>query len=104
MALVLLGAAGFATDPVVVGEVVRVAGAGRALPMAPATSASQAGPPLAGTALAPLALVPLGLPADTHRKAAAGGPGEQAGQDLAVGHPADAHRVDPAPWPSARPR
>ncbi|MYS71952.1 hypothetical protein GTY88_16200, partial [Streptomyces sp. SID5926] len=57
-----------------------------------------------------LALVPLGLLAATHRKAAPGGPsaqgeqGEQAGQDLAIGHPADAHRVDPAPEPSARRR
>ncbi|MFD5284027.1 hypothetical protein [Streptomyces rubrogriseus] len=131
--VVLLGAAGFATNPVVVGEVVRLAGAGRALPMALATSAFQVGialgswaggaaltstlntqgPPLAGTALALLALVPLGLLAATHRKAAPGGPsgpsaqgaqGEQAGQDLAVGHPADAHRVDPAPEPSARRR
>ncbi|WP_218030707.1 MFS transporter [Streptomyces rubrogriseus] len=92
--VVLLGAAGFATNPVVVGEVVRVAGAGRALPMALATSAFQVGialgpwaggaaltstlntqgPPLAGTALALLALVPLGLLSATHRKAAPGGP------------------------------
>ncbi|MFD7060348.1 hypothetical protein [Streptomyces sp. NPDC059906] len=92
--------------------------------MAPATSAFQVGialgslaggaaltsalnlqgPPLAGTVLALLALVPLGLLAATNRKAAPGGPGEQAGQDLAVGHPADAGRVGPAPAPSARRR
>ncbi|CAL9675453.1 Inner membrane transport protein YdhP (plasmid) [Streptomyces sp. enrichment culture] len=124
--VVLLGAAGFATNPVVVGEVVRVAGAGRALPMALATSAFQVGialgswigsaaltstldlqgPPLAGTVLALLALVPLGLLAAPHRKTppAPGQPSKQAGQDLAVGHPADARRVDPAPEPSARRR
>ena len=71
------------------------------------SSLNAQGPPLAGTALALLAPVPLGLLAATHRKAAPGGPseqGEQAGQDLAVGHPADTHRVDPAPEPSARRR
>ncbi|WP_308403343.1 MFS transporter [Streptomyces sp. BV286] len=88
--VVLLGAAGFATNPVVVGEVVRVAGAGRALPMALATSAFQVGialgswiggaaltsaldlqgPPLTGMVLALLALVPLGLLADSRRKTA----------------------------------
>ncbi|WP_327665116.1 MFS transporter [Streptomyces sp. NBC_00498] len=87
--VVLLGAAGFATNPVVVGEVVRVAGAGRALPMALATSAFQVGialgswvggaaltsalglqgPPLTGMVLALLALVPLGLLAASRRKA-----------------------------------
>ncbi|MEU2966019.1 hypothetical protein ABZ687_13800 [Streptomyces ardesiacus] len=88
--VVLLGTTGFATNPVVVGQVVHVAGAGRALPMALATSAFQAGialgsrtggaalastphlqgPPLTGTVLALPALVPLGLPAATHRTAA----------------------------------
>ncbi|MFI0242918.1 MFS transporter [Streptomyces sp. NPDC016845] len=86
--VVLLGAAGFATNPVVVGEVVGVAGAGRALPMALATSAFQVGialgswiggaaltsaldlqgPPLTGMVLALLALVPLGLLAASRRK------------------------------------
>ncbi|MFI8951605.1 MFS transporter [Streptomyces sp. NPDC053750] len=132
--VVFLGTAGFATNPVVVGEVVRVAGAGRALPMALATSAFQVGialgswiggaaltstlhlqgPPLAGVILALLALVPLGLLAATHRKAAPapGRPSGEAGQDPAVGHPssrsvtdpADTRRVDPAPEPSARRR
>ncbi|WP_319345204.1 MFS transporter [Streptomyces sp. NY05-11A] len=41
--VVLLGAAGMSTNPVLVGEVVRIAGAGRALPMALATSAFQVG-------------------------------------------------------------
>ena len=37
--VVLLGAAGFACNPIVVGEVVHIAGAGRSLPMALATGA-----------------------------------------------------------------
>jgi DHA1 family inner membrane transport protein len=89
--VVLLGTAGFANNPVVVGEVVRIAGAGRALPMALATSAFQVGiatgswlgglaltsglglkgPSLTGFAFALAALLPLGLLAASHRKAQA---------------------------------
>ncbi|MFG3545178.1 MFS transporter [Streptomyces clavifer] len=89
--VVLLGAAGFACNPIVVGEVVHIAGAGRSLPMALATSAFQIGiatgswiggiamtsrlglqgPSLVGFAFALTALLPLGLLAATHRKAAA---------------------------------
>ncbi|MGW3970082.1 hypothetical protein ACWEFD_12370 [Streptomyces ardesiacus] len=122
--VVLLGTTGFATNPVVVGQVVHVAGAGRALPMALATSAFQAGialgsrtggaalastphlqgPPLTGTVLALPALVPLGLPAATHRTAAPAParapapdrPNEQAGQDLASGQSAPRSVTDPA--------
>ena len=88
--VVLLGGAGFAGNPVVVGEVVRIAGAGRSLPMALATSAFQVGiaagswlggvaltsglglqgPSLAGFAFALAALLPLGLLAASHREAA----------------------------------
>ncbi|WP_461086483.1 MFS transporter [Streptomyces deserti] len=87
--VVLLGTAGFANNPVVVGEVVRIAGAGRSLPMALATSAFQVGiaagswlggvaltsslglkgPSLAGFAFALAALLPLGLLAASRRKA-----------------------------------
>ncbi|MFI6702563.1 MFS transporter [Streptomyces sp. NPDC050509] len=87
--VVLLGMAGFACNPVVVGEVVHIAGAGRSLPMALATSAFQIGiatgtwaggialtsglglrgPSLAGFVFALAALVPLGLLAASHRKA-----------------------------------
>ncbi|MCL7368399.1 hypothetical protein [Streptomyces ardesiacus] len=124
--VVLLGTTGFATNPVVVGQVVHVAGAGRALPMALATSAFQAGialgsrtggaalastphlqgPPLTGTVLALPALVSLGLPAATHRTAAPAPaparapapdrPNEQAGQDLASGQSAPRSVTDPA--------
>ncbi|KOX46927.1 hypothetical protein [Streptomyces sp. NRRL F-7442] len=122
--VVLLGTTGFATNPVVVGQVVHVAGAGRALPMALATSAFQAGialgsrtggaalastpylqgPPLTGTVLALPALIPLGLPAATHRTAAPAPapapapdrPNEQAGQDLASGQSAPRSVTDPA--------
>ncbi|MER7962248.1 hypothetical protein ACFV4X_22035 [Streptomyces ardesiacus] len=122
--VVLLGTTGFATNPVVVGQVVHVAGAGRALPMALATSAFQAGialgsrtggaalastphlqgPPLTGTVLALPALVPLGLPAATHRTAAPAPapapapdrPNEQAGQDVASGQSAPRSVTDPA--------
>ncbi|WP_330287238.1 MFS transporter [Streptomyces sp. NBC_00576] len=86
--VVLLGGAGFATNPIVVGEVVRIAGAGRSLPMALATSAFQVGiatgswlggialtsslglkgPSLTGFAFALAALLPLGLLAASHRK------------------------------------
>lgn len=86
--VVLIGAAGFTTNPVVVGEVVRVAGADRALPMAFANSAFQVGiaagswiggialtsslelkgPSLVGLAFALVALLPLGLLAATRRK------------------------------------
>ncbi|GGS65298.1 MFS transporter [Streptomyces violaceus] len=86
--VVLLGAAGFANNPIVVGEVVRIAGADRSLPMALATSAFQVGiaagswlggialtsglglrgPSLAGFAFALAALLPLGLLAASHRK------------------------------------
>jgi DHA1 family inner membrane transport protein len=89
--VVLLGTAGFANNPVVVGEVVRIAGAGRALPMALATSAFQVGiatgswlgglalasglglkgPSLTGFAFALTALLPLGLLAASHRRAQA---------------------------------
>ncbi|MFF5982670.1 MFS transporter [Streptomyces olindensis] len=89
--VVLLGAAGFANNPVVVGEVVRIAGAGRSLPMALATSAFQVGiaagswlggialtsslglkgTSLAGLAFALAALLPLGLLAASHRRAEA---------------------------------
>ncbi|MGW4229936.1 MFS transporter [Streptomyces sp. NPDC004980] len=89
--VVLLGAAGFACNPIVVGEVVHIAGAGRSLPMALATSAFQIGiatgswiggiamtsslglqgPSLVGFAFALAALLPLGLLAASHRKAAA---------------------------------
>ncbi|MGW2099666.1 hypothetical protein ACWCPX_18505 [Streptomyces olivaceoviridis] len=85
----LLGGAGFANNPIVVGEVVRVAGAGRSLPMALATSAFQVGiatgswlggvaltsglglkgPSLTGFAFALAALLPLGLLAASHRTA-----------------------------------
>ncbi|WP_226873520.1 aldo/keto reductase [Microbispora sitophila] len=41
--VVLLGAAGISTNPILVGEVVRIAGPGRALSMALATSAFQVG-------------------------------------------------------------
>ncbi|GGW72003.1 MFS transporter [Streptomyces griseoloalbus] len=88
--VVLLGATGMTTNPILVGEVVRTAGAGRALPMALATSAFQVGiavgswfgglaltsaldlkgPSLAGLALALIALLPLGLLAASQRKAA----------------------------------
>ncbi|MDT0316973.1 MFS transporter [Streptomyces millisiae] len=88
--VVLLGGAGFAGNPIVVGEVVRIAGAGRSLPMALATSAFQVGiaagswlggialtsglglqgPSLAGFAFALAALLPLGLLAASHREAA----------------------------------
>ncbi|MFJ5917345.1 hypothetical protein ACIQFW_16335 [Streptomyces ardesiacus] len=122
--VVLLGTTGFATNPVVVGQVVHVAGAGRALPMALATSAFQAGialgsrtggaalastphlqgPPLTGTVLTLPALVPLGLPAATHRTAAPAPapapapdrPNEQAGQDVASGQSAPRSVTDPA--------
>lgn len=87
--VVLLGGAGFANNPIVVGEVVRVAGAGRSLPMALATSAFQVGiatgswlggialtsglglkgPSLTGFAFALAALLPLGLLAASHGKA-----------------------------------
>ncbi|GHD14300.1 MFS transporter [Streptomyces violarus] len=86
--VVLLGGAGFANNPIVVGEVVRIAGADRSLPMALATSAFQVGiaagswlggialtsglglrgPSLAGFAFALAALLPLGLLAASHRK------------------------------------
>ncbi|WSQ09380.1 MFS transporter [Streptomyces sp. NBC_01231] len=86
--VVLLGGAGFANNPIVVGEVVRIAGTGRSLPMALATSAFQVGiatgswlggvaltsglglqgPSLAGFAFALAALLPLGLLAASHRK------------------------------------
>ncbi|MGI5427330.1 MFS transporter [Streptomyces sp. CA-179760] len=86
--VVLLGAAGIATNPILVGEVVRIAGSGRALPMALATSAFQVGiavgswlgglaltsalglkgPSLAGCALALAALLPLGLLAAPRHK------------------------------------
>ncbi|MFI9168964.1 MFS transporter [Streptomyces lincolnensis] len=89
--VVLLGAAGITTNPILVGEVVRIAGAGRALPMALATSAFQVGiavgswlggvaltsalglegPSLAGFALALAALLPLGLLAASRRTAGA---------------------------------
>ncbi|MFF6948113.1 MFS transporter [Streptomyces iakyrus] len=88
--VVLLGTAGFANNPVVVGEVVRIAGAGRSLPMALATSAFQVGialgswlggvaltsglglqgPSLTGFVFALAALLPLGLLAASRRKAA----------------------------------
>ncbi|MFJ9739102.1 MFS transporter [Streptomyces sp. NPDC101166] len=88
--VVLLGTAGFANNPVVVGEVVRIAGAGRSLPMALATSAFQVGiamgswlggvaltsslglqgPSLTGFVFALAALLPLGLLAASHHKAA----------------------------------
>ncbi|MEU1804751.1 MFS transporter [Streptomyces sp. NPDC019937] len=87
--VVLLGTAGFANNPIVVGEVVRIAGAGRSLPMALATSAFQIGiatgswlgglaltsslglrgPSLTGFAFALAALLPLGLLAASHRRA-----------------------------------
>ncbi|MFC9127820.1 MFS transporter [Streptomyces sp. NPDC057099] len=87
--VVLLGGAGFANNPIVVGEVVRIAGADRSLPMALATSAFQVGiaagswlggialtsglglrgPSLAGFAFALAALLPLGLLAASRRKA-----------------------------------
>ncbi|MFH9085604.1 MFS transporter [Streptomyces sp. NPDC017673] len=87
--VVLLGGAGFANNPIVVGEVVRVSGAGRSLPMALATSAFQVGiasgswlggialtsglglkgPSLTGFAFALAALLPLGLLAASHGKA-----------------------------------
>lgn len=87
--VVLLGGAGFANNPIVVGEVVRVAGAGRSLPMALATSAFQVGiatgswlggvaltsglglkgPSLTGFAFALAALLPLSLLAASHRTA-----------------------------------
>ncbi|MBR8639261.1 MFS transporter [Streptomyces tuirus] len=87
--VVLLGAAGFAGNPIVVGQVVSIAGAGRSLPMSLATSAFQVGiaagswlggvaltsglglrgPSLAGFAFALAALLPLGLLAASHRKA-----------------------------------
>ncbi|MFE1841593.1 MFS transporter [Streptomyces sviceus] len=85
--VVLLGASGFACNPIVVGEVVRIAGAGRSLPMALATSAFQVGiatgswlggialttslglkgPSLTGFAFALAALLPLGLLAASRR-------------------------------------
>ncbi|MFE9031422.1 MFS transporter [Streptomyces iakyrus] len=88
--VVLLGTAGFTTNPVVVGEVVRIAGADRPLPMALATSAFQVGiamgswlggvaltsslglqgPSLTGFVFALAALLPLGMLAASHRKAA----------------------------------
>ncbi|WP_318216624.1 hypothetical protein [Streptomyces sp. SCL15-6] len=89
--VVLLGLAGIATNPILVGQVVRVGGTGRALAMALANSSFQVGialgswtgglalttaldlrgPSLAGTVLALLALLPLGLLAASHRKAGA---------------------------------
>ncbi|MEU2334787.1 MFS transporter [Streptomyces sp. NPDC013172] len=88
--VVLLGAAGFTNNPIVVGEVVRIAGAGRSLPMALATSAFQVGiatgswlgglaltsglglkgPSLTGFTFALTALLPLGLLAASHRQSA----------------------------------
>jgi DHA1 family inner membrane transport protein len=88
--VVLLGAAGFTNNPIVVGEVVRIAGAGRSLPMALATSAFQVGiatgswlgglaltsglglkgPSLTGFVFALTALLPLGLLAASHRESA----------------------------------
>ncbi|WP_405806317.1 MFS transporter [Streptomyces sp. NBC_01187] len=88
--VVLLGAAGFAGNPIVVGQVVSIAGAGRSLPMSLATSAFQVGiatgswlggvaltsglglkgPSLTGFAFALAALIPLGLLAASHREAA----------------------------------
>ncbi|MFF9496270.1 MFS transporter [Streptomyces flaveolus] len=89
--VVLLGLAGIATNPILVGQVVRVGGTGRALAMALANSSFQVGialgswtgglalttaldlrgPSLAGTVLALLALLPLGLLAASHRKVGA---------------------------------
>ncbi|SFM52063.1 MULTISPECIES: MFS transporter [unclassified Streptomyces] len=88
--VVLLGGAGFSTNPIVVGQVVRVGGAGRSLPMAFANSAFQVGiaagswfggmaltssldlkgPSLAGLVFALAALLPLGLLAASQRTAA----------------------------------
>ncbi|MCG7202271.1 MFS transporter [Streptomyces arenae] len=85
--IVLLGAAGIMTNPILVGEVVRIAGPGRALPMALATSAFNVGiaagswiggialtsslglrgPSLAGFFLALVALLPLGILAASRR-------------------------------------
>lgn len=87
--VVLLGAAGFAGNPIVVGQVVKIAGAGRSLPIALATSAFQIGiatgswlggialtssldlkgPSLTGFAFALAALLPLGLLAASQRTA-----------------------------------
>jgi DHA1 family inner membrane transport protein len=87
--ILLLGAAGFANNPIVVGEVVRISGSGRSLPMALATSAFQIGiavgswiggtaltsglglqgPSLTGFAFALAALLPLGLLAASYRNA-----------------------------------
>jgi DHA1 family inner membrane transport protein len=89
--IVLLGAAGFAGNPIVVGQVVKIAGSGRSLPIALATSAFQIGiatgswlggialtssldlkgPSLIGFAFALVALLPLGLLAASQRKAEA---------------------------------
>ncbi|MFE1836405.1 MFS transporter [Streptomyces sviceus] len=89
--IMLLGAAGFAGNPIVVGQVVKIAGQGRSLPVAMATSAFQIGiatgswlggvalnssldlkgPSLAGFAFALVALLPLGLLAASQRKAEA---------------------------------
>lgn len=88
--IVLLGAAGITTNPILVGEVVRIAGPGRALPMALVTSSFQVGiavgswagglaltsalglkgPPAVGAVLVLTALLPLGSLAATRRTAA----------------------------------
>ncbi|MGW1605853.1 MFS transporter [Streptomyces eurythermus] len=89
--ILLLGAAGFAGNPIVVSQVVKIAGEGRSLPVAVATSAFQIGiatgswlggvaltsglalkgPSLTGFAFALAALLPLGLLAASQRKAQA---------------------------------
>ncbi|MFC6063906.1 MFS transporter [Streptomyces ochraceiscleroticus] len=89
--VVLLGAAGMSTNPILVGEVVRIAGPGRALSMALATSSFQVGiavgswlggvafssalglkgPSMTGLALLLAALLPLGILAATRRRATA---------------------------------
>ena len=88
--IVLLGGASFTANPIVVGQVVHIAGTGRSLPMALATSAFQigiaagswiggvaltsalglAGPSVLGTAIALSALIPLGLLAMSETTAA----------------------------------
>ncbi|MYS92305.1 MULTISPECIES: MFS transporter [Streptomyces] len=87
--ILLLGAAGFAGNPIVVSQVVKIAGQGRSLPVALATSAFQIGiatgswlggialnssldlkgPSLTGFAFALAALLPLGLLVASQRTA-----------------------------------